>query len=456
MLAVGDRVEAQWDDHKWYKGRVANILHTACLVVYDDGDVENNVPLDSLRLLPLDQPPPKLPTSVPKPKRNKMLAEYANAADVEAVGRLLAMNADPNQYDGGGFLPIHWACGPEDGAPADTRARASCIELLAAVTELGPDAVDRSASAMRPIEYAVIHNFMNCVAKLAQLGASLESCVHWAINSKSYGVLGALLQMDGCPYNAPSPDWDGCTPLMLAAGYGDEYATRMVLESVTARGVDPLLHVLDARQRSPAAFMPLHFATESGSLACVTLLLERGASVSAKTGHGQASAEIARKGLGRRNGDTTSPSVPRGGASPATPSNSSAAAQAEFSRACIELFDQFGREQQEWERDPPLEGDDGFVGAQNDASAGGDDAATEVAAGTRPGAADSTPPSKRRRGEGEELDGLTFGGAILEGDVDGADGASGTTGFSDSASAATVCLPDTAAILETLSGIKDE
>lgn len=83
--------------------------------------------------------------------------------------------------------------------------------------------------------------------------------------------LAGLLDADPDLRDARSPD--GFTPLHLAAFFGGEAATRLLLE----RGADP-----DAEAHNPTRVTPLHSAVAGGSAAVVRLLLDRGAAVDAR------------------------------------------------------------------------------------------------------------------------------------------------------------------------------
>ena len=116
---------------------------------------------------------------------------------------------------------------------------------------------------MRAVEHATAHNLVGCVLTLAKLGTSLVGTVHWAVNSRAHGVLRALLHLN-TGANETSPAWAGCTPLMLAAGHGDSWSMRILLEHFNAKGRGVMERCMATAQTVHPGYTALHFCAENG------------------------------------------------------------------------------------------------------------------------------------------------------------------------------------------------
>ena len=227
-------------------------------------------------------------------RKNELLRDAANAGDAAAVLRLMQEGASASYVDSQGYTPLHWAAGPEDSMPGDTKGRRQCIELLARVSEI--DAGDATELSMRAVEHATAHNLVGCLLTLAKVGANLAGTVHWAVNSRAHGVLRELLRMNA-DADGTSKGWGGCTPLMLAAGHGDIHAMRILLSHFNALGRGATARSVGNRQAQRPCFTALHFCAESGFDNCVELLLKYGAPVNAVSSGGATPLQLARKRL---------------------------------------------------------------------------------------------------------------------------------------------------------------
>ena len=74
--------------------------------------------------------------------------------------------------------------------------------------------------------------------------------------------------------NETSEAWAGCTPLMLAAGHGDSWTMRILLENFNLKGRPFLERCIATRQTAHPGYTALHFCAENGFDNCVELLLQ--------------------------------------------------------------------------------------------------------------------------------------------------------------------------------------
>ena len=338
FFACGDKVQSRWDDGEWYKvlrrpptrptspqprgplrrqrpirlctpaslrrpaptsppqGVISDRLgQESYCIFYEDGAFEESVPASDIRLLNSFAPPMlKQNRALGQKRKNELLRDAANAGDAAAVLRLMQEGASASYVDSQGFTPLHWAAGPEDSMPGDTKGRRQCIELLARVSEI--DAGDSTALSMRAVEHATAHNLVGCLLTLAKVGANLAGTVHWAVNSRAHGVLRELLRMNADADGA-SKGWAGCTPLMLAAGHGDIHAMRILLTHFNAIGRGAMVKSVGNRQAQRPCYTALHFCAESGFDNCIELLLSCGSLVGAVSSGGATPLQLARKRL---------------------------------------------------------------------------------------------------------------------------------------------------------------
>ena len=223
-LRCGDHVDVEWDG-EWFAGVVTDVPTPNDLAVsYTNGDFEDSVPKNVARLRSF--PKRVLPGDEKKGKRKDpqtKLRNGANSGDIGLVMEALREGANPRLMDEIGYLPLHWAAGPDEGMPGDTISRRACIALLARLSD--KDACDRTSHGMRGVQHAVARNLVGCVKTFHHVGADMQSTVHWAVSQKAHGVLRELLRL-GVPINTNKLEWDGCSPLMLAASGNDTYGTR--------------------------------------------------------------------------------------------------------------------------------------------------------------------------------------------------------------------------------------
>ena len=223
-LRCGDHVDVEWDG-EWFAGVVTDVPTPNDLAVsYTNGDFEDSVPKNVARLRSF--PKRVLPGDEKKGKRKDpqtKLRNGANSGDIGLVMEALREGANPHLMDEIGYLPLHWAAGPDEGMPGDTISRRACIALLARLSD--KDACDRTSHGMRGVQHAVARNLVGCVKTFHHVGADMQSTVHWAVSQKAHGVLRELLRL-GVPINTNKLEWDGCSPLMLAASGNDTYGTR--------------------------------------------------------------------------------------------------------------------------------------------------------------------------------------------------------------------------------------
>ena len=123
------------------------------------------------------------------------------------------------------------AAGPEEYMPGDTIERRACIALL---TRLG--AIDRKDStnlAMAGLHHSIALNLVGCAKTFLHLGADSGGAAHWAASCKSHAALRELLRL-GVEGDAVRGEWDGSSPLMLAAAHGDSCVLRAHLLGISA------------------------------------------------------------------------------------------------------------------------------------------------------------------------------------------------------------------------------
>ena len=223
-LRCGDLVDVEWES-EWYPGMVTDIPSADELAVaYVNGDFEDSVPKNVARLRVV--PKRVRPGDEKKGKKQNpqiKLRNAANSGDIGLVMEALREGANPRLMDDTGYLPLHWAAGPDEGMPGDTISRRACIALLARTSE--KDGSDQTPHRMRGVQHAVARNLVGCVKTFHHVGADMRSTVHWAISMKAHGVLRELLRL-GIKPNTNKHEWDGCAPLMLAASGNDTYGAR--------------------------------------------------------------------------------------------------------------------------------------------------------------------------------------------------------------------------------------
>jgi ankyrin repeat protein len=166
-----------------------------------------------------------------------------NIDDTRTVNRLLKAGFDPNAVN-------------TRGQPALVQALRDDSPKVAAALLAHPDIKLEATTAAgeTALMMAAIGGQLDFVKQLAERGAQINRAgwtpLHYAASGPSAEVVGYLLDR-GADINAPSPN--RTTPLMMAARYGSEDATQLLLK----RGAD-------ARLRNDLGLSVADFARAAG------------------------------------------------------------------------------------------------------------------------------------------------------------------------------------------------
>jgi len=281
-------------------------------VMYREGDFEAEVPRESVRLAARTTPACKSKdrgeAKMPKAQARARLWEASNAGCLMDVIAALREGAGAEDADAHGYTALHWAAGPEEYMPGDTIERRACIALL---TRLG--AIDRKDStnlAMAGLHHSIALNLVGCAKTFLHLGADSGGAAHWAASCKSHAALRELLRL-GVEGDAVRGEWDGSSPLMLAAAHGDSYGLAIILEHATTKGDNCVRHLLSQTTANKAQATVLHIAADAASELCVELLLELRADPFAINAREETPLQIAKK---RRHAFEKAPDASRDGA----------------------------------------------------------------------------------------------------------------------------------------------
>ena len=294
-LRCGDLVDVEWEQ-EWYPGMVTDVPTPDELAVsYTNGDFEDSVPKTVARLRKI--PPRKRPGDDQK-KGKKLdstvkLRNAANEGDIGLVMEALKEGGDARAQDELGYSALHWAAGPDEGMPGDTIARRACIALLARVGDR--DASDGTALGLRAVQHSVVRNLVGCVKTFHHKGADMRGTLHWAMSCKAHGALRELLRL-GVKANSNKNEWDGCSPLMLAASANDAYGIQLLVEHTRrTQGESAIRGMLSETQHGKLRSTALHYAADSAADGVVEALLALGANPTTRSARGETAAVLARK-----------------------------------------------------------------------------------------------------------------------------------------------------------------
>lgn len=181
-----------------------------------------------------------------------------------AVRSALERGFDPNTLSEKGQLPLYLAF--REGCP-------NVAEVLVAHPATRIDAAN--AAGETPLMMAALKGETDWVRRLLDRGAAIDrpgwTALHYAASGPEPRTLALLLDR-GAAIDAPSPNRS--TPLMMAAGYGDERSVDLLI----ARGAKPQL-------RNDLGLGAADFARRAGRerLAARLALLDRPAAASGGT-----------------------------------------------------------------------------------------------------------------------------------------------------------------------------
>ena len=295
QLRCGDHVDVEWEA-SWFPGVVTDLPADGELAVsYTNGDFESSVPVDAARLRKIP-PPKKRPVTADSKRGTSLspkLADAANAGDIGLVLLAIREGCNPALYDEHGYGAVHWAASPDEGMPGDTASRRACVALLARAA--GINIADNTTLGLRGVQHAAVRNFVGCVKTFAHLGADLSGTVHWATSVKAHGALRELLAL-GVKSAPKKSEWEGCTPLMLAAAANDSYGMQILIDDARLRGgAAAVEQLVGARQLGNKSVSALSHAADAAADGCVELLLASHADPTAKSSKGETALVVARQ-----------------------------------------------------------------------------------------------------------------------------------------------------------------
>lgn len=176
------------------------------------------------------------------------------------------LNMDPTQgalKDASGKTPLIAAVSSEQGAP--------CVDYLLTHNSFAKDSIGESCNGTQAIHLASALDLPNPLASLLQAGhpdpnAASEAGrpLHWAAGHASNGATTKVL-LDTGKVDVNALDDKGCTPLILACLRGVQEIVKLVCAQPLVK-YDIFAHNLSA----------LGAACVSGSIECITLILEHG------------------------------------------------------------------------------------------------------------------------------------------------------------------------------------
>ena len=85
----------------------------------------------------------------------------------------------------------------------------------------------------------------------AHVGADLTGTVHWAQHCKAHACLRDVLRL-GVKAQVHRDQWEGCTPLMLAAAQNDTYGMQLLFDHADGNGDGSLTLEEFSEVRGPA------------------------------------------------------------------------------------------------------------------------------------------------------------------------------------------------------------
>lgn len=175
-----------------------------------------------------------IPLSYKNSKQQGWVHLAAKDGSIQKIQVFLNHGLSPNDRSGTGATPLHIAA---------KKGRTSSCDILLTRNDVDVDAQDNAG--LTPLQYAVNHRKKKVGASLCQTAAC------------------KLIQAGA---NVNVIDWDGCTPLFIAASRGDE----KVVEALIVGGA-----TLDVSNNSGQT--PLHIAVENRQKHVAQLLIEHGA-----------------------------------------------------------------------------------------------------------------------------------------------------------------------------------
>lgn len=178
-----------------------------------------------------------IPLSYKNNKQQGWVHLAAKDGSIQKIQVFLNRGLSPNDRSGKGVTPLHIAA---------KKGRTSSCDILLTRNDVDVDAQDNAG--LTPLQYAVNHRKKKVGASLCQTAACK------LIKAKA---------------NVNVIDWDGCTPLFIAASRGDE----KVVEALIAGGA-----TLDVSNNNGQT--PLHIAVENRQKHVAQLLIEHGATFS--------------------------------------------------------------------------------------------------------------------------------------------------------------------------------
>ena len=171
--------------------------------------------------------------------------------DARTVSALLARGFDPNAPDEKGQVPLYLALRAESP---------KVVEALLASPKLDVDRAN--AAGETPLMIAALRGQLDATKRLLERGARVNrdgwTPLHYAASGPEPKVVALLLDR-GARVDAPSPNHS--TPLMMAARYGAEASTDLLLK----RGADPTV-------RNDKALNAADFARQGGRESLATRL----------------------------------------------------------------------------------------------------------------------------------------------------------------------------------------
>ncbi len=207
--------------------------------------------------------------SADNPAKSKALYQAVMFQDTQQIKTLLSQGADANYKENGRPL-LAWA------------AQSGNDEIVNALLAGGanPNVADTSAGhtpLMRAIDTqyeTTVKILLKAKADPNAVGLNGKSCLDLAVESRKPGIVQALIEA-GANVKAVSPEGD--SPVLFAAQDGMEESHEII--RILAKAGAPM-------DQSNAAYTPLSYAVEQGNMKLVQLLLDNGASPSAKLKNG--------------------------------------------------------------------------------------------------------------------------------------------------------------------------